>query len=89
MTLDRKLTAADVLTISATEWAEMTGERLSDYNIQGIHKEGFGNSHPPTKLADSAPIGSKVIVRYSVTSLGGISYYASGIALVRKNDSPE
>jgi hypothetical protein len=87
MAIDR----SKILTISASEWFEMTGEDARHYEPRGVHCEDVTRDISEG-FASKVPSSAKVVVNYrhSSSSFGSSSSisprtYASGTALIEKN----
>ena len=88
-----------ILNISASEYCQMIGARLSDYFPIGVHYEKISYWGNPTEdFADFVPEKAEIIVNYQVRrSLGpyqpaqpgqnaqGVECTAHGTALIPKN----
>jgi len=88
-----------ILNISASEYCQMIGTRLSDYFPVGVHAEKISYWGDPTEyFADLVPEKAEVVVNYQVNrSLGpyqpaqpghnaqGVQFTVHGTALIPKN----
>ena len=84
----------DLLTITATEWAKITGNSLRNFVASGFQSSGMAAESRvvPIYVLDDVPRGAKVVVSYKVNVErvqhqrlpDSYSYNASGTALIPK-----
>lgn len=88
----------DVFTVSAKDYCEMSGKRLSDYTPVEVHvtdnHKFYGLTHPAHSLLRDGkiPQGAEVVVdlRYSCAETqGDFLVFASGTALVPKEKTED
>lgn len=88
-----------ILTISASEYSQMSGKNLSEYIPVGVHADSINYWVDPTDyFASFVPKEAEIVVNYQINrSLGeykesgpgtnarGIQFTAHGTALIPKN----
>jgi hypothetical protein len=89
-----------ILTISATEYCEMSGKNLSRYKAVGVHDDSMSYWGDPTEhFSGFVPAEAEVVVNYQLQrTLGpyesaqpganarGVQFTAHGTALILRNN---
>src|SRR3989344_3859633 len=77
----------NLLTVSARDYCESVGKKLSDYEMRGVHREGFSELK---NFAKMVPENAEVVVDYVFIRSSNTGNYmnASGTALIPNEELP-